>query len=80
MGLSALTVNTTEIMDNVMHILGGIPDEFYFSFEMNHNRPYKEYHGIRYAPTDEPIDGELRYEQARKSVTGIRYPDNQIRV
>ncbi|HXY87596.1 MAG TPA: hypothetical protein VEG44_04090 [Candidatus Acidoferrales bacterium] len=45
---------------------------------MNHSRPYKEYHGIRYAPTDEPIDGELRYEQARKSVTDIRYPDNQI--
>jgi len=48
---------------------------------MNHNRPYKEYHGIRYAPNDEPIDeapndepidGDSRYEQARKSVTDIR--------
>jgi len=39
---------------------------------MNHDRPYKEHHGIRYAPNDEPIDGDSRYEQARKSVTDIR--------
>jgi hypothetical protein len=49
-----------------------MPDELYFSFEMNHNKPYEEYHGIRYAPDDEPIDGDSRYEQARKSVTDIR--------